>query len=389
MRRVLIVCALTSLCAAAELKLGAPAPPLTLDLLLQAPARTRVTWEALRGNVVVLEFWATWCGGCRAQIPHLNKVAEQFRNRPVRFISLTDEEPGIVQRFLKDYPISGWIGLDQGEQTFKRYDVIGRPTTVLVDAAGVVRGIGPPSNLSGEVIEDLLAGRPIVFSEQAAPTSLQTLPDPLFQIMVRPAGPVEATGFSPGAVSGTRGKKWESWGVSIQRLLADAHSMPEGRIEAPAWAGKARYDVALSAPKLTEELRFELLHRCLEGAFQIKVHKEQRQTDVYLLQRRPREQHKLRPASSPSSRLWGNKGNIKAVSRSVKAIAGIAGDALGKTVFDETGLQGSFDFDLKWDPSNPMSLIEAVRTQLGLDLVQSRRPIGYLVVDSAVQPQSW
>jgi thiol-disulfide isomerase/thioredoxin len=113
---LLTIFALSSWCGAADLKIGAPAPPLTLRQLLQAPSGTDVTLETLKGSVVVLEFWATWCAGCRDQIPHWNRLEEQFRDKPVRFISLTDEEPGIVQRFLKDYPISGWIGLDFNEQ---------------------------------------------------------------------------------------------------------------------------------------------------------------------------------------------------------------------------------------------------------------------------------
>ena len=53
------------------------------------------------------------------------------------------------------------------------------------------------------------------------------------------------------------------------------------------------------------------------------------------------------------------------------------------------GLTGRFDFELQWDVTNPQSLMEAVRTQLGLELTLSRRPLDYLVVESAVQPQAW
>ena len=65
--------------------------------------------EALKGTPVVLEFWATWRPPCREQIPHLNRMAETYKN--ARFISITDEEPDLIQRFLKEFPISGWIGI--------------------------------------------------------------------------------------------------------------------------------------------------------------------------------------------------------------------------------------------------------------------------------------
>jgi uncharacterized protein (TIGR03435 family) len=377
------------LCGAADLKVAAPAPRLTLGSLLQAPTGTDATWEALRGNVVVLEFWATWCGGCREQIPHLNRLEEQFRNHPVRFISLTDEEPGFVQRFLKDYPISGWIGLDSNAQTFGRYGIDGRPTTVVVDAAGVVRGIGNPSDLTGEIMENLLAGKPVVFSREAGVAKLQALPEPLYQAMVRPAGPVGVTGYSSGAISGKAGKRWETWGVRLRRLLSDAYGVPESRIDGPAWASSVGYDVALAAPNLNDARRLALLRRTMEDTFQLKVHKESRESDVYVLRIGGGTQPKLRPAGTGASSQWGKDGDVTAVSRPLASIASDAGRVLGKTVLDETGLAGRFDFELKWDAANPPSMIEAVRTQLGLELTPSRRPLEYLVVDSAVQPQAW
>jgi len=62
---------------------------------------------------------------------------------------------------------------------------------------------------------------------------------------------------------------------------------------------------------------------------------------------------------------------------------------LGKPVFDETALKGRFDYELRWDVANPQSFLAAVREQLGLELVEARRPLEYLVVDSAVQPRTW
>jgi uncharacterized protein (TIGR03435 family) len=393
MRELLLILAAACLYGAADLKTGAPAPPLTLNQLLQAPSGTEVTWNALKGSAVVLEFWATWCGGCRQQIPHLNRLEEQFRGKPLRFISLTDEEPGIVQRFLKDYPIAGWVGLDSDERTFKGYGINGRPTTVLVDAAGMVRGIGNASDLTGDMLENLLAGKPVAFSMDAASAAkLQSLPEPFYEATIRPAAPVDVTGFSSGAVSGKQGKRWEAWGVALVRLLSDVYGVPEKRIEAPAWAawaGRDRYDVALAAPELTDTRRLELLQRALEVTFQLKAHKESRGTDVYVLRRRPGMEPKVRPAASAASSRWGKDGDITAVSMTLRSVAMLAGQALGKTVVDETGLTGRFDFELKWDAAAPQSLIEAVRTQLGLDLSPSRRPLEYLVVDSAVQPKAW
>lgn len=392
MRAFLLLFVLVALCNADELRLGAPAPPLTLNHLLQAPVGTAVAWESLKGSVVVLEFWATWCPGCRDQIPHLNRLEEQFRGKRVRFLSLTDEEPELVQRFLKDYPISGWIGLDANDKTFERYGVIGRPTTVIVDAAGVVRGIGNPADLTGEIIENVLAAKPIVFSRKGTPSAkLQALPEPFYQLMLRPAGSVAVTGFSPGAVSGKAGKQWTLWGAWLGRLLSEAYDIPEERIQGPEWAvrsDKVRYDVALAAPDLTDPRRRELLKRVLADTFQLKFHEESRESDVYVLQRRPGAEPKLRSSSGKASR-WGKAGDLVAVSMPLASLVKVAEQAIGTAIIDETRLTGRFDFELNWEVGNAQSLIEAIGSQVGLELRPSRRLLVYLVLDSAVQPQSW
>src|SRR5436853_64351 len=101
---VLLRCALAivlttpSLISAQIPRYGEPAPKLAFDLL-QGHSQEKPTLESLKGQAIALEFWATWCTGCVWQIPHLNALAEQFKDAPVRFISITDEsDKGLVSR---------------------------------------------------------------------------------------------------------------------------------------------------------------------------------------------------------------------------------------------------------------------------------------------------
>lgn len=144
---------------------GVKAPPLDLEDVLQAPAGSRVTWDGLRGKVVVLEFWATWCPSCVKAIPHFNQLADELSGKPVVFIAVTDEKKQTVLPFLANHPIRGWVGLNPSGSMFGTYGIDdGRPLTVIVRPDGVVdarlRPWATPFPLKAQNLLNLIAGRP-------------------------------------------------------------------------------------------------------------------------------------------------------------------------------------------------------------------------------------
>src|SRR5271156_4073363 len=80
---------------------GKAAPELSLTQLMQAPAGASADWAGLRGKVVVLEFWATWCAPCIGEIPVLNALNAAVDPSKVQIVSVDDEDPAVVQAFLK------------------------------------------------------------------------------------------------------------------------------------------------------------------------------------------------------------------------------------------------------------------------------------------------
>lgn len=155
--------------AAAALTVGEPAPPLSIRQLLQAPPTASANWPALRGKAVVVEFWATWCAPCVAQIPRWNAIVERYKERPVQFIAITSEDLDLIAGFLETHPMTGWIALDEGEKTLSAYGVESVPFTVLVDAKGVVRGITSLDHLAEADVDALIAGREVRPLSRPAP----------------------------------------------------------------------------------------------------------------------------------------------------------------------------------------------------------------------------
>ena len=78
------------------LKVGDPAPALAPGKWLKGEPVKALE----KGKIYVVEFWATWCSGCVAQIPHLNELTRKLKDRPVRFISVTDEDRDVISAFL-------------------------------------------------------------------------------------------------------------------------------------------------------------------------------------------------------------------------------------------------------------------------------------------------
>ncbi|KKL11348.1 hypothetical protein LCGC14_2546720, partial [marine sediment metagenome] len=114
--------------------------------------------RSLRGNVVVINFWATSNGACLSSVSHLNNLSEEFKGLSVYFLSITDEDNTKVMSFLKKTPLRTCVGFDATRSIFDDYGVDSIPHAVLVDKKGVVVAITYPRLVSGQVIKDVLLG---------------------------------------------------------------------------------------------------------------------------------------------------------------------------------------------------------------------------------------
>jgi thiol-disulfide isomerase/thioredoxin len=119
----------------------------------------------LKGKVVVLEFWATWCGPCIAAIPHLNELADRFKDKPVQFIAITAEDEQVAGPFLKKKPIHAWVGLDTDKLMSKAYGIEAIPHTVVVDREGKIAAVTHPTMLTEQHLEDVLAGKKLALAQ--------------------------------------------------------------------------------------------------------------------------------------------------------------------------------------------------------------------------------
>jgi thiol-disulfide isomerase/thioredoxin len=111
------------------------------DFALQTVEGQEVTLSGLRGKVVLLDFWATWCGPCRESIPHLSQLYKSYQDKGFELIGMSMDKAGeveMVRRFVKSMDIPYPIIMTP-EDVARNYKITGLPTTVLIDKEGKVR----------------------------------------------------------------------------------------------------------------------------------------------------------------------------------------------------------------------------------------------------------
>jgi peroxiredoxin len=122
--------------AAAPLAPTAPAPDFTLRTLDGQKLRL----GEQRGRVVLVNFWATWCGPCRQEMPHLNKLYEKYKSSGFVLLGVnvdddTRQAAGVADKLGVKYPVLP----DADKRVSRQYDLSAMPSTVLIDRDGKVR----------------------------------------------------------------------------------------------------------------------------------------------------------------------------------------------------------------------------------------------------------
>jgi cytochrome c biogenesis protein CcmG/thiol:disulfide interchange protein DsbE len=117
---------------------GTPAaPPFTLERL---DGKGDLAIQSLRGKTVVLNFWASWCGPCRDEMPLLQQGSERWKDRNVVFVGIDiDDLRSDARSFLERYGVTYANVYDGKSSTVGRYGATGVPETYFVDPAGKIR----------------------------------------------------------------------------------------------------------------------------------------------------------------------------------------------------------------------------------------------------------
>lgn len=126
---------------AADTETGEPASPFVGkeagDFTLKDPDGKKVELKSLRGKVVVLDFWATWCLPCREEMPHLEKLHRELKDKGLVIIGINTEDAKAARSFMKKYDYTFMTLIDDGKAS-ATYGIDAIPTVFVIDKAGKV-----------------------------------------------------------------------------------------------------------------------------------------------------------------------------------------------------------------------------------------------------------
>ena len=182
--------------------------------------------------------------------------------------------------------------------------------------------------------------------------------------------------------------------VTLHRLIERAWEVKPAQVSGPGWLDDVRFDIAAKYPADSKsEERFLMLRELLQERLKVAVHTETKDLPGYVLTV-AKGGFKLKPVDgangSDTNHSGGKIHTMVAKRTSLSTLADVLTRSLGELVVDKTGLDGAYDFELRWTqeeqldgPDTAPSIFAALQETLGIKLQAQKIPMSVIVVDRA------
>jgi thiol-disulfide isomerase/thioredoxin len=368
---------------------GTPAPPLDTLKLLQTPFGARADWASLKGKVVVLEFWATWCSPCLASLPHLNQLVESLDPGKFQLISIDDEDPKAVQSFLTKKKMLGWVGIDASGGVFHRYGVESRPTTIIVDGNGKIVAVTEIESVNAADLQAVAAGKNIAF-KSAMEITETTVPAgpvaerPLFSVSITKASPNANTAMVKHPPTGT-----DLLGEDADSLMTDVFNVFENRyvLKDPLPAG--RYDVRVNSVNMPQSVNDAVVQQAVLAALNLQIQSKTLTRPAYILRDTDASKKLLSPSASTHAVKRGYwHGKFILMNGTIDDLAYVLATGLENPILNETDIDGTYDARFQVAGGDVDSLNTILKENLGLELVPSNQEMSITVLEVSKQEKN-
>lgn len=419
----------------ADSLIGTPCPDISLKSIINYD-RSEARISDFRGKLLILDFWATWCGPCVSAIPKMDSLQRRFADQ-LQILMVSSEDKAVVNRFYERVRKQRSIVLPSvtGENELKsyfKYNLI--PYYIVVDAKGIIRAIPPAEAITAANIENMLRqdfkGMAVTsdkgtvryndFKKSILEDETMKNASPLYYSILLPydqnlAGSYGMIKFGADSAGGKITLVNADIGTLFLAAFGSWQRSPSGHISSPSrnrlilevrdsipfiyplsgssemstWSQQHKFIYEMVVPSTAKSRAHELMQRDLEALFGYEAKMEKRVVTCLVLKKLPGWKGNF--ASSPfQTKLFdANTYFVKMrnypLDRLVYFLERKFLAWTKKPVIDETGINFSIDLDINGKIDEPLLLAKALR-ETGLDLVEEQRLIDMLVIRDAKQP---
>lgn len=373
-----------------ELKIGQNVTDIDIALIDQE--RSTVSLKELKGKVLLIDFWATWCSPCISGMKHLNALQNEFTDE-LQIISVTSEERDRIKRFKDKRPQGFWFGLDPDENVRDHFPYRVIPHSILINADGKVIAITSPGEITSTVIKQVLAGKSINLPLKKDNTEFDPSID-YFAVdstinesfVIQPYNPDIPT-FTKAFSGIFKDRRLSLHNVTIPKMYRDAFETSSYRLVYEVDEShydykkpKNKYNVDIIIPAGKENELHRIFQQKLLNSFELKARVDHQEREVVVLSRLKDTSLLLVPSTEPQS-YTARGDNFKSEGARLEDFRSYLENfgIVGYPVVDETGIEGFHSIDFSFDPENSGSFMKSLNA-LGLKVKKEKRVIEVLVL---------
>ncbi len=392
MKKLLFLCVMIANVATAQVKNGEKLPNIEFKQILNAKTKS-ASLSQLKGKIVLIEFWATWCSPCVAAMPHLQELQKKFNNQ-LQIVTVSRETDKRINLFLKTMPSNLWFAIDNGSQLDSLFPHRTIPHSVLIDADGKLIANTSPDQITAEVITKLIKKAAVTLTPKVDNLSKDFVKDYFFaadtvksRLIIQPeikGGPGMLRKHLNDPVFA--GRRLTMINIPLEAMYRIAYGdLAYGRTIDETGKSKENKNEMLCLDLITrtpEEL-LPTLQKELLKRFELQAKITHVAKPVYIL--KVSDKTKVDGLSKSNKSANGNYGGGSGTfSGDGVVFADIAdyleGFAIVKRpVVDETGIKTNFNIQLVYQEENPATLTKAL-SDIGLKLEEGERSIAMLVL---------
>jgi thiol-disulfide isomerase/thioredoxin len=375
-------------CAFGQVKTGDSVPDIDFQLL-NAPVKSTAL-SKLKGKIVLIEFWATWCSPCVDAMQHLSQLQAKYRDK-LQIITITDEREARIKRFLISKRSNLWFAIDTGKAAAQLFPHTTIPHTVVISTEGKLIATTDPGLITASVMDSLLHQKEVHLADQKG---ILLEPSEIVKKYFFAADTVKSKFIMQAELKGSnsfsktypldnvfKGRRITFVNFPLNELYRAANHNFSFRRTVNETGEKSTVLYCLDIIVENKNDLLPTLQKQLAQRFDVHDKIEPREKDVFILKVADKEKFEKIPVSRASKTALTTAGD-KFIGDYV-TIADLA-DYLEShgikklPVVDETASKTRLDIQLTFQPEDPESLTKAL-AEMGLTLEKASRKIDVLV----------